>query len=370
MKSAFIFVIAIALLPAQAAVAAATTPVNEMSQAAIQSAFQVLRRDYIRREDLTFTEINRAALEGLLARLNFGAEFVRQSKDVAAPAARLISDTLTPSIGYLRPTTCQLAEVVMMESKLKEFAQAGLSHLILDLRSPAIPGEFEVSAAMLELFVPEGRVLFKLRQMGNEQAQLFLSKRVPLWTSSLIVLTDADTNNVAEVVAAVLRDQRRALLIGSPTRGATVRYETVPVDEGWLLRFASAEMLLPDDDSVFRKGLTPDLRVLLESKKKLAIFSQIAVGPVKQSAIEKQRPRFNESALVHGNNPELDDYVRRSNGQSITGDDQTPRDLVLQRAMDMLSSQDHLEATTLRWKTLPAGNNDKAEVKRAEPAKK
>ena len=101
--------------------ATAPSPVNQMSQAAIQSAFQVLRRDYIRREDLTFTEINRAALDGLLARLNFGAEFVREVKDAAPPAARVISENLTSTIGYLRPTTCQPAEVEMIQKSLAEF---------------------------------------------------------------------------------------------------------------------------------------------------------------------------------------------------------------------------------------------------------
>jgi hypothetical protein len=244
-----------------------------------------------------------------------------------------------------------------------------VQHLILDLRSPAQPGEFDISAAMLELFVAEGQMLFKLRQLGNDQAQLFLSKRAPLWTGSLVVLIDADTNNVAEVVAAVLRDQHRAILIGSPTRGATVHYESVAVEDGWQLRFASAEMLLPDDASVFRTGLLPNLRVTLDSKKKLSIFSQIAVGPVKQSALERPRLRFNETALVHGTNPELDDYVRRSNGQPITGDDVPPRDIVLQRAMDMLSSHDHLTQATLKWKSPTTGKSQLEAIKRAKPAK-
>nr|WP_256199930.1 hypothetical protein [Verrucomicrobium spinosum] len=46
---------------------------DQLPQNGVQSAFQILRRDYIRRDDLTFEELNRAALQGLLERLHFGA---------------------------------------------------------------------------------------------------------------------------------------------------------------------------------------------------------------------------------------------------------------------------------------------------------
>lgn len=323
-------------------------PVDQVSQASIQTAFRVLQRDYIRREDLTIEQLNRAALQGLLERLSFGAEIIKQEPP-AKPDTRVIAESLTTEIAYFRPATYSDSEVALLESKLRTLEDKGARHALLDLRTAASPGEFEAAASILELFLPRGVLLFKLRQLGTGDAQLLLSKRDPVWHGSVIALVDGESNNLGETIAAVLRDQKRALVIGSPTRGATVRYDTVPLEQGWKLRFARAEMLLPDDSSVFRKGLQPDFVIKLEPKVKHDIFSRSNNGTIKPFVFEQARGRFNEAALVAGKNPELDDYIKRSNGETMGYDKPGPRDLVVQRAMDLVRSTEHLNQAKLNW---------------------
>src|SRR6187402_3082173 len=74
-----------------------------LPQNAIQSAFQVLRRDYIRREDLSFDELNRAALQGLLERLDFGAEVIARDKQEKPAAPAVLAEFLAPGVAYMRP---------------------------------------------------------------------------------------------------------------------------------------------------------------------------------------------------------------------------------------------------------------------------
>lgn len=345
-----------AALPLHAA-DAPESPVDRLSQASIQSAFQVLRKDYIRREDLSLDQLNRASLQGLLERLDFGAEVVPerandQPSDKPPPA-----EQLTPGIAYLRPVAGTTAEVAHIQDRLQTFASQGAKHLILDLRSPAQPGEFEVAAGILELFVPRGTLLFKLRQFSAGDAQLLLSSKNPIWEGSVIALIDNETNNIGETVAAVLHAQKRALLIGAPTRGATVRYATLPLDPGWRLRYAHAEMLLADDSSVFRKGLQPDFSVSLEASEKREVFSRSRHASIKPFVFEEARPRYNEAALVAGKNPELDDYIKRSSGETLSYDKAAPRDRVVQRALDLLTTTDLLAESRLNWKNKPITEN-------------
>ena len=339
-------------------------PVDEVSQAAIQAAFQILRRDYIRREDLTLDQLNRAALHGLLERLNFGAELIKSDPTAPAPESRVINGSLTSRIACLRPVALVEKVIAPMEAALRKFKDQGVEHLILDLRSPAPPGEFETAAAMLELFMPKDQMLFKLKQLGAGDAQIMVSRREPIWTGSLIVLVDNETNNLGETIAAVMHSQKRALLLGSPTRGATVRYETVPIEAGWQLRFARAEMLLPDDSSVFRKGLKPDLSVPFNSTVKHTVFKIAALKP---SVFEQARARFNEAALVASRNPELDDYIRRSSGEVMSYDQPAPHDTVLQRAVDLFIANDHFAASVLDWVKTPAAARESRTLK-ARPA--
>ena len=341
----------------------AVPPVDEVSQAAIQSAFQILRRDYIRREDLTLDQLNRAALHGLLERLSFGAELIKADAAALPPESRVVTESLTPHIACLRPSALSDQEVAPMREALLKFKEQGIEHLVLDLRSPAVPGDFETAAAMLELFLPKGLLLFKLKQLGAGDAQPMLSRRDPAWTGNLVVLIDGETNNLGETVAAVLHQQKRALLVGASTRGGTVRYETVPIESGWKLRFARAEVLLPDDSSVFRKGLKPDLAVTLDAKQKRDLFAMSAMKP---TVFEVARPRFNEAALVSGKNPELDDYIRRSVGEVMTYDVPAPHDSVLQRAVDLLLARDHFSTSKLDWQRHDTSTS--ADEPKAEPA--
>lgn len=332
-------------------------PVDELSQAAVQSAFQILRSEYIRREDLTFDELNRAALQGLLSRLDFGAELIQNNGKVAPPASGLHSEMLTPDIAYIRPQAFVEGEVTQLEMALRQFADQSVEWLILDLRSPAAPGSFDVAAAMLDFFLSRGELMFKMKQMGKQDADLTLSKTDAIWKAPVVVLIDGETANVAETIAAVLHQRERALLVGTPTRGGTVSYEVVPVDQHWSLRFAREEMLLADGTSIFKKGLRPQFPMTLEAGVKQSIFKNSLGTSIKPHVFDQARLRYNEAALVAGKHPELDAYIRRSAGQSINGDDMPERDTVLQRAVDMIQSSGFLHGNKIDWSKKARGPN-------------
>jgi hypothetical protein len=166
----------------------------------------------------------------------------------------------------------------------------------------------------------------------------------------VVVLVDEETGNAAEALAACLRARDRALILGGRTRGGTVRYTLVQLDDNAALRYASAEMLLPDGTSFFKKGLTPHFLVIADMAEKRKVFEASRGKTLAPFVRDRVRPRFNEHALVRGQNPELDDYVRRSKGQALPGDDGQLRDVVMQRALDLLQGRDFTEGAKINWK--------------------
>lgn len=325
---------------------------NTLPQNSIQSAFQILRRDYIRRDELTFEELNRAALQGLLERLDFGASLESLDVKLASVKPYVQSEFLASDIAYLRPETYVEGEGALFEKALRGILEKKAQHLVLDLRASGT-GSFEEAALMLQCFLPEGELMFKMKQMGRDDVEMFISKQEALWKGDVVVLIDRETCNAAEAMAACLKQRGHALLIGEKTRGATVRYATLKLDEKTLLRYASAEMLLPDGSSMFKKGLEPGFSIqgLLEDKKK--IFEQSHTVSMKPFVQDRVRHRFNESALVSGKNPELDDYVKRSKGEPLPGDGGQLRDVVVQRALDMLQASDHTADARIKWDSKP-----------------
>jgi hypothetical protein len=191
--------------------------------------------------------------------------------------------------------------------------------------------------------------MFKMKQLNSEDAELFISKRAPLWSGQVVVLLDQETGNAAEAIAASLRARGRAFILGGKTRGATVRYTHVQLDEKASLRYASAEMMLPDGTSFFKKGITPHFPVLADMTEKHRVFAGSKRDGQVAYVRDRARPRFNEAALVNGQNPELDDYVRRSKGQPLPGDEGQVRDVVTQRALDVLRGRDLMMGGAINW---------------------
>jgi hypothetical protein len=350
--------------------AASSTEPKDVSQAGIQTAFRILQKEYIRSSDLTFDVLNRAALSGLLQRLDFGAELVPRTSEAKSGALTGVqAELLASQIGYLRPREFTRRETKELGQHLRDFAAKKIGHLILDLRTPAPPGNFDDAADMLSLFVPKGEVLFKMKQMGQTNSEVETNAREPVWSQQLLVLVDDETNNLGETLAAVLRQRKQALLIGTPTRGGAVRYETVPVDAEWSLRFARAEVLLTDDSSVFKKGLQPDFPIFMPTTLKRQVFHSTDATDVKSSVIDKPRPRFNEAALVANTNPELDSYLKRSAGEALPEDAPRPSDTVLQRAVDLITARALFQSAKIDWNRKPPATNEPP-ARRAIPVTK
>ncbi|MCE9520730.1 MAG: hypothetical protein K8R87_14425, partial [Verrucomicrobia bacterium] len=212
--------------------------------------------------------------------------------------------------------------------------------------------------------------MFKMKQIGRDEAELFISRREPLWLGRVIVLTDEESSNAAEAVAAVLQHRNLALIIGEPTRGQAVRYTEVKLDDKVALRYAGAEMLLPDGAAIFKKGVTPMIIVQASLDEKWKAIDGSREKNLKPFVTDWVRPRFNESALVGGKNPELDDYVRRSAGKLLPGDEGQVRDVVTQRALDVLLAGDFISDSKIKWEAAaPSSESKTPAAPKAEPAK-
>ena len=79
----------------------------------------------------------------------------------------------------------------------------------------------------------------------------------------VVVLVDYGTASSAEILAAALRDNDRALVVGEQTFGTGTILNTLRLTDGSALRLGIREWLTPSGDRVFRVGLAPDERVSL-----------------------------------------------------------------------------------------------------------
>jgi carboxyl-terminal processing protease len=79
----------------------------------------------------------------------------------------------------------------------------------------------------------------------------------------VVVLADYGTASSGEILAAALRDNGRAIIVGEQTFGTGTILNTLRLSDGSALRLGVREWLTPSGERVFRTGVTPDERVPL-----------------------------------------------------------------------------------------------------------
>ncbi|MGZ5023105.1 MAG: S41 family peptidase, partial [Chthoniobacterales bacterium] len=289
-----------------------------MSSADLQQAIQLLKSNYLEPDALNDTELNRALLMGLRARLGPGFMILPGHSGESESAAPFFSEVIENHIGYLRIGALTAANLKSMDAALQNFGTKKVDAIVLDLRASSGANDFSLAAEFAKRFVAKGKPLFTLRRTASKQERSFLADAEPAYHGLMIILADGDTSGAAEAVGGILRVHDKALIIGQSTAGQAMEYADLPLNGGKVLRVAVAEAILPEGRALFPMGLKPDLPVEMPAADKRIVFQQSGEKGMSPFIMESERPHLNEAALLAGKNPEVEatDAQRRArNGE-------------------------------------------------------
>ena len=311
-----------------------------MDSAEVQQAIGALKSNFIHLAELNQLGLERATFEGLMARLGRGVMLLPAGKQPGASAASgaFYSEILDNHIGYLRLGQLSTANLQAMDEALRNFAGKKVDALVIDLRASSPTTDFATAAEFMKRFAQKGKPLFTLRKASAKQDHVFVSDRDPAYNGLIIVLADADTAGASEAFAYILRHYNKAMIIGQPTAGRAVEYSEVQLSGGKILRIAVAEMILPDGRTLFPNGAMPDVPVEMNAAEKEQIFELSRKSGMATFVFEKERPHFNEAALLAGTNPEIEPMSATGERSSAPSAQKHLRDPVVQRAVDLVTS--------------------------------
>ncbi len=307
-----------------------------LTQPEMQQVLRALRTDFAQPESVSFEALNRAAIAGLLEQHPQTMQLVTVPGAAAViPPVRV--ESITPRIAGVRLHAWRKEDAVTLRAELEKLAAGETAAFILDLRAPAADADPALAMEFAALFLPKGTPVTASAVTAAE----------PAWTRDLIVLTDSDTTNAGEVLAAALQFHRRALLIGGTTRGRTATVAEVPLrktEAGTLtLRYTAQRVAFPAGMSdPFGKGLSPDIAAVQDAEAKAAVFALQAKEGLARAVFSSARPRHNEASLVAKTNPEIPDRIARTAGQPAEHGNELI-DRPLQLALDVLVARQSLE---------------------------
>lgn len=180
---------------------------------------------------------------------------------VDAVEGRLLSD----GIAYVRvkafqENTTRDLRRVLDEAVSRARSAGGVRGVLIDLRDNA-GGLLDEAVLMSDEFLGDG-VIVSTRGRGGKllsQATAHARGTRPDWP--MVVLVNGYTASAAEIVAGALRDQHRAVIVGTRTFGKGSVQNIIELPDGSALKLTVARYYTPSGRSIQAEGIAPDMVV-------------------------------------------------------------------------------------------------------------
>jgi carboxyl-terminal processing protease len=144
---------------------------------------------------------------------------------------------------------------------LRQRAGNKLIGLILDLRNNP-GGAFEAAVAVADAFIDKGDIVVVKGRKPGSLKRISATPGDIAQGLPIVALINGGTAREAELVAAGLQDNRRAVLVGTRSFGESSIESLIPLQGNGAIRLTTARFMTPSGQRIQGKGLIPDLTVM------------------------------------------------------------------------------------------------------------
>jgi carboxyl-terminal processing protease len=181
-------------------------------------------------------------------------DIIRAAVDIPIAQWEMVGD-----IGYLRFNLFTVNADDQLRPAITELLDAGADGIVFDLRdNPG--GSLQASIEVASEFLDEGVIV---RTESPEDQTTFeatgdgvaTDPSIPLW-----VVVNQGSASASEVVAGVLGETGRAVILGENTFGKNTVQQRFPLGNGGALKLTIARWVTPSGTDFGAVGITPDIR--------------------------------------------------------------------------------------------------------------
>ncbi|HJP82784.1 MAG TPA: S41 family peptidase [Fimbriimonadaceae bacterium] len=238
--------------------------------------------------------------EGTWVRLGVIKKGDDQVKTYSIKRARVFTPTVEGAyledsqIGYVSIQSFSEPTAEQFDRAIDKLSKNPLRGLVIDLRNNP-GGLLETAVEMVSRFV-EGKTVVTMKDRDGQKrtATSFVGFKRN-WPYPIVVLIDEDSASAAEIFAGVLRDYRKATLVGMHSYGKASVQEVKELIDGASAKITVAKYFLPSAEDISRKvdadgqyvsgGLKPDVIAKIDETKP---FDYASIGdPVKDPQLKK-----------------------------------------------------------------------------------
>jgi carboxyl-terminal processing protease len=161
--------------------------------------------------------------------------------------------------GVVHLSAFRVGVAVVLGREVRALDRQGAQGFVLDLRqNPG--GLLDQAVAVSSLFLDRGVVVSLTG--AHQPREVFRAVGGAVTHKPLVVLVDRYSASSSEIVAAALRDNRRAVLVGEPTFGKALVQSIEPLEDGAALELTTARYTTPAGTNISGVGVKPQIRAV------------------------------------------------------------------------------------------------------------
>lgn len=173
------------------------------------------------------------------------------------------SRMLEPGYGYVRITSFQAntpASLKKAIDRLDRDNKGPLKGLVLDLRNNP-GGVLNAAVGVSDAFLNKGLIVYTKGRMPGSDLRYDATQGDILHGAPMVVLVNGGTASAAEIVSGALKDNRRALIVGTRTFGKGSVQTVLPLSHDTAVKLTTALYFTPNGHSIQAEGIEPNIVV-------------------------------------------------------------------------------------------------------------
>lgn len=172
--------------------------------------------------------------------------------------------TLIPdsSIGYISIPIFSRGLTNYVASAIESLKVQGADRLIIDLRNDT-GGYLDEAHNVASLFLEKGKVIYSLEDKKGKTN--YYDETEAKMDMPVVILINENSASASEILAAALKDNYGAILIGTKSYGKGKVQQTYNLENGGMAKFTSAKWYRPNGSCIDGVGLIPDYVIDLET---------------------------------------------------------------------------------------------------------
>ncbi|MBD2299282.1 S41 family peptidase [Nostoc sp. FACHB-87] len=162
------------------------------------------------------------------------------------------------NIGYIRLNQFSANAGKEMQNAIKDLESKKVAGYVLDLRGN--PGGLLFSSVEIaRMWLDKGTIVSTIDRQGEQEREVANGRA--LTNKPLVVLVDKGSASASEILSGALKDNKRAVLVGTQTFGKGLVQSVRPLDDGSGLAVTIAKYHTPSGKDINKHGIDPDVKV-------------------------------------------------------------------------------------------------------------